>query len=398
MIRYSCAVICLCFTALSAEEAIDQPSKAPLIAPTSEHSDIAPFHAFTGRVTRPKVRLRHQPHLEGHIVRETNQGELLIVVDKADDFYAVLPPEGTKAYVYRTYILDNTVEGDRVNVRLEPSLEGVVIDQLNSGDLVHGKVSEENPRWLEIEVPPSTRFYVYKDFVENVGDPSLIAALEKRRNETETELTVLSNRIDEELQKPYEQIDLDPLFAALNQIINTSSEIPEYKAQAQTLLNELQQRYLDLKIGYLENQKALDPSPVVTREQTEIEKIAVEPQTTFAKKAQMTAQMELWVPTEEAYYRSWSIQNDDASKEAFYSVQEDQARTIEGKLKPYDRVIRNKPGDFLLVSPNNDIPVAFLYSTRVDLQNLIGHNVRLKVAERPNHNFAYPAYFVLSVE
>jgi hypothetical protein len=41
------------------------------------------------------------------------------------------------------------------------------------------------------------------------------------------------------------------------------------------------------------------------------------------------------------------------------------------------------------------LPIAYLYSTQVDLQGKVGQAVTLQAAPRPNHHFAFPAYFVL---
>jgi hypothetical protein len=58
--------------------------------------------------------------------------------------------------------------------------------------------------------------------------------------------------------------------------------------------------------------------------------------------------------------------------------------------------VKNKPGDFIL--RNKDIPVGYVYSTIVNLQSLVGKNVRLIAAPRPNNNFAFKAYYVLAAE
>jgi hypothetical protein len=47
---------------------------------------------------------------------------------------------------------------------------------------------------------------------------------------------------------------------------------------------------------------------------------------------------------------------------------------------------------------NGNIPVAYLYSTQVNLNTLLGKQVNLQVSPRYNNNFAFPAYFVLGVE
>ncbi|MEK7339256.1 MAG: hypothetical protein AABZ92_00910, partial [Verrucomicrobiota bacterium] len=58
--------------------------------------------------------------------------------------------------------------------------------------------------------------------------------------------------------------------------------------------------------------------------------------------------------------------------------------------------VKNKPGDFIL--RDKDIPLAYVYSTVVNLQDLVGKRVSLIATPRPNNNFAFPSYFVLDVK
>jgi hypothetical protein len=84
--------------------------------------------------------------------------------------------------------------------------------------------------------------------------------------------------------------------------------------------------------------------------------------------------------------------------EEFYRQQARDAVSLHGIIEPYNRVIRNKPGDFVLVNQANHLPIAYLYSTQVNLQAKVGQAVSIQAIQRDNHNFAFPAFFVLSVE
>lgn len=116
--------------------ALSPTIKEPLPTAAVEPVTIQPpriFTPFTGAITGSKVRMRVNPSLEGHVVRETTHGEMFVVAGESGDYYAVLPPKGTKGYVFRTFVLDNTVEGERVNVRLYPDIDAPVVGQLNKG-------------------------------------------------------------------------------------------------------------------------------------------------------------------------------------------------------------------------------------------------------------------------
>ena len=186
-----------------------------------------PFTPFTGKVTRDKVRMRSQPGLDAPIVKELNKGDLLVILGESDDFYAVQPPTGTKAYIFRTFVLDNTIEGNHVNVRMEPNVDAPIIAQLNSGEHVQGAVSQQNSKWLEILPPSSTRFFVSKDYINNIGDQSLLGTLERRRQEADQLMGAAIAIGQKELQKPFDQINLDIPIQNFNKVIKDYADFPE---------------------------------------------------------------------------------------------------------------------------------------------------------------------------
>lgn len=185
------------------------------------------FNAFTGRTLKNKVRIRLQPNLDAPILREINKGDLFIVVGETDDFYAIEAPDDIKGYVFRTYVLDNVVEGNRVNVRLEPNLEAPVIAQLQAGEQVHGQISALNSKWLEIKPPESTRFFIAKEYVEKIGDSSMKITLDQKREEGLRLLNNMHTLSQTELSKPWNQINLDSINENLNKMLTEYSDFPE---------------------------------------------------------------------------------------------------------------------------------------------------------------------------
>src|SRR5690606_27647111 len=111
------------------------------------------FKPFTGKILANKVRVRSKPDLESHVIKQLSKGDLLLITGEEGEFWAVQPPSGTKAYVFRTYILDGVVEANRVNVRLEPHIDAPIIARLRTGERVKGNVCPMNHKWLEIEPP-----------------------------------------------------------------------------------------------------------------------------------------------------------------------------------------------------------------------------------------------------
>lgn len=415
-------LLACCTSAMNATEAMQE----------STLSVTQTIEPFTGKITRNKVRLRLQASLDAHILYELNRDDLLVVVGERDEFYAVLPPKDTKAYVFRTFVLDNIVEGNRVNVRLEPALEAPVIGQLNNGDRIEGSVSSLNSKWLEILPPDSTRFYVCKEYVEKIGSSAMVAQIEKRRTEVNALLSSARLISEGELQKNYQEINLDAAIANLNTIIKQYTDFPKPVEQAKELLTAIQEQYLQKKISFLEvkaYQTEMQMQPSSPPQQLQKDSTISQPKSVLftdqaperkdpnsteltipleIKKAPnwhtpfdssaMTAKMATWVPVEYALYEIWNKQQNGGSPKEFYEQQFAESISLKGTVEPYSRTIRNKPGDYLLVSPVTNLPIAYLYSTRVDLQESVGREIVLHAVARPNNNFAFSAYYIISTE
>lgn len=361
------------------------PSTPAHAQPTKPHSN-----AFTGKIVRNRVRMRVHPNVDSPVVRELNQGDLILSRSEDNDFYAIDPPADIKGYVFRTYVLDNTIEGNRVNIRLAPELDAPVVGQLNSGDTVSGTISGADKKWLEIALPSSTRFYIAKEYVEKIGDASLMAARQKRRQQFEGILSAAEIQSQRELEKAFPQIELAQIEVDLNKVITQAQDFPVEAAKAKELQNSIQTAYLRKKVAYMEC-NAQSPA-VATASQATV-------QTGMAQAPQLvgTTTPDLWMPIEQHYFEKWAVDRPDSSMEEFYSAENEHAVVLKGVIAPYARAIKNKPGDFVLLDPSTRMPLAYLYSTRVNLQKQIGQPAEIHAVVRDNNHFAYPAYFVLSL-
>lgn len=342
----------------------------------------AAFSPFTGKISAEKVRLRLQPDLDGGIVQQLEKNDLVSIIDQEGDFYVVEPPESIKAFVFRSFVLDNVIEGNRVNVRLEPDLESPVIGHLNSGDRVDGEVSEINRKWLEIAPPPSSRFYVAKEFIDYVGGPEHKAEMAKRKQSVEQLLEAADLFAQAELEKPFEAIEFDRVKQGYLSILHDYTDFPRKAQQAKEKLATVQEQYLQKRIGYLEQKAALisASTPVSTETKTSISLPSVQ----------------MWEPIENALYAGWAKAHENKDKEDFYSEQKMVAVAVTGVLEAFSSPIRNKPGEYVV--KNKNLPVAYVYSTKVDLNQYIGKRITVMGSPRDNHNFAFPAYFVHEVE
>lgn len=341
------------------------------------------FKPFTGKILRNKVRMRAQPNLDGPIVKEMNAEELVLIDGEMNEFYVVKPPADTKAYIYRTFVLDGVIEGNHVNVRLFPETTAPTIAQMNAGDTVQGTVSTIDKKWLEVPVPAATRFYIAKEYIANIGDANFLVRLKQRHNEAAALLESARIGSQTELKKPFDQINIDTIMQKLITIVSQYSDFSAEAAQAKELINTIQTAYLNKKIEYLEK--------IALPANKEPEQVQLP--------ANTSKKMAAWLPVEDALYEKWKIQQPEkSSKTEFYNVQTGSAIVLHGLLEAYPRALKNKPGDFLLTSPTTHLPKAYLYSTLVNLEEFAGREVTLKVVPRDNRQFAHPAYFVLSVE
>ncbi|MBS0653710.1 MAG: SH3 domain-containing protein [Verrucomicrobia bacterium] len=369
------------------EPVIAQAAPAPVAKPVIKAPEV-PFSPFTGKVKGRKVRMRLQPDLDSRIIKELNKNDFLSVIGDKGEFWAVEPPAGIKAFVFRSFILDNVVEGNRVNVRLEPNLDAPIIGHLNAGDKVDGVISAINNKWLEIAPPSEARFYVAKEFVEFAGGPEVKQQMDKRRLAAEQLLDATSLLSSSELRKPFEEVDFDRINKGYNIVISDYTDFPEYVEQAKESLSSFQEAYLQKRISHLESQ----PKAEVASSKNDFSSDAAALESLY----KVSDKMKSWDPVEHALFSSWTKLGENQTLEQYYEEQKLAAVTLTGIVEPYNSPVKSKPGDFII--KDKDLPVAYVYSTVVNLQSLSGKQVKLIASPRPNNNFAFPAYFVLAVE
>lgn len=386
---------------------------------TEETAQPAPFTSFAGKIIGSKVRMRTKPTPESHVVCETRNGQLFAVTGEVQDYYAIQPQKGMKGYIFRTFILDGVVEGDRVNVRLHPDIEAPVVAQLQRGDRVETVVSEANNKWLELDLPSTSNFFIAKEYIEKMGPVEMVATMEQRHHEAVHHLSSAFLVAQAQIQKPFEQIDFDTISSKLNDIAAQYHDLSDIAEQAREANAIMQDIYVQKKIAFLESKTqnsqvcmAIDPAhldrlaklgidiPKVHHEKNVMEIGEAASNTlglaSTVQTDEVTDKMLVWAPLEESVFHLWIATNGDRPQTDFYQEEERKATILTGIIESYNRPVKNRPGDYILKSEN--LPVAFLYSTRVDLEKLVGKRVTAIASPRPNNNFAFPAYYVLSVE
>jgi len=111
-----------------------------------------------------------------------------------------------------------------------------------------------------------------------------------------------------------------------------------------------------------------------------------------SKPQSRTDRMKVWEPLEQALFLSWAAINHAKNMTDFYSEQKIKAVSLRGQVEVYNDPVKNKPGDYII--KDKDLPVAYIYSTQIDLDQYIGKQVNLLAYPRPNNSFAFPAYYV----
>ncbi len=402
MSRISIAFFCFA-SALAAAPAASKSTPAQPSAPLAKKAEA--FKPFTGKVAASKVRLRAKPDLDSHIIKQINKNDLLLVVGEEGEFYAVEPPKDTKAYVFRSYILDDKVEANRVNVRLEPHPEAPIIGQLHAGEAVKGQICAMNHKWLEISAPKSTRFYVSKEYLVQAGGPDFLAAMEKRKSQVEDLLNAAFLSAEAECKKSFEDMAPQHVYEKFQTVLQGFTDFPEALATAKEGLALLKETYLNKKIAFLESKAELSPAAkeeLLAKHRAENAEIFADApvildQNLWSKRSKKQAQAApLWDTLEESLYLSWTAFHSGKKIDDFYSEQRANAAVLTGTIEPYNDSVKERPGDFLLHIKDGQI--AYLYSTQVDLASHVGKRVTLLASPRPNNHFAFPAYFVFSVE
>ncbi|NRA89835.1 MAG: hypothetical protein HRU43_01690 [Simkaniaceae bacterium] len=378
------------FSASAFADAAPPLDKSITSAQTAPSFSGSKFKAFTGKIIGNNVRMRSSADLDSHIITELKKDEYVIVAGEHGDFYAVEAPTNLKAYIFRGFVIDDVVEGDRVNVRLSPDRDAPIIGNYSTGQQIDGTICEDNSKWLEINAPADTQFYIAKEYVEYAGKPELKAVQDKRKD-TVSQLLESTNLLSQaEMRKAFHEIDIERVSHNYHTIIRDYSDFPAFVASAKKNLHSIQEDYLHRKIAFLEARasnlgKGHETSGNIY-EIAHFSEDALSP----------TDRMKIWEPIEEAMYLSWSSMHHAKTMDDFYADQKMKSKTVSGILESYREPVKNKPGNFVL--KDKDITLAYVYSTHVNLEDFVGKRVNLIVSSRPNNNFAFPAYYVLEVE
>ncbi len=135
--------------------------------------------AFEDTVTIPAqvigegVNLRTGPSRNSDILGQLPQGLVVRMLLTDGEWSAIVPPPGTGGWVFRSYLKDGVVVGDRVNLRAGPSVAYASLIKLEEGEKV--AVIEEGGEWTKIELPETLRLWVNARYL-STGSESPLAS------------------------------------------------------------------------------------------------------------------------------------------------------------------------------------------------------------------------------
>lgn len=316
------------------------------------------FAQFSGRVQQA-VSITAHPN-EDAIVYQKEKGDLLLIQGDAGDFWEIAPDSDLKLYVYKPYVDGDSIITNGVSARIFPEASAHAAIILNKGDLVD--VLEQLDEWVLIAAPPATKFYAKKAYVEKIANASYFFEQKKRRKRAFDTLA----RIKEQLDSTLSESAFIDITNQLKNILIVFDDIADVKRLATQTLYELDMLHLKNSIAKLENSITIG--------------------------ATKKDRAKLWLQKENELFERWKGTTGKTQRN-FYDSQRKQAKTLQGHLLPYDHNINNMPGDYILYSQGK--PVALVYSTLIDLKNLVDKNITCYVYPRYNNNYAFPAYFVL---
>jgi hypothetical protein len=230
--------------------------------------------------------------------------------------------------------------------------------------------------------------------------------MERRKAQVEELLTSAYLNAEAECKKSYEEMAPQQAIEQFQTILRNFADFPEANAHAKEGLSLLKETYLNKKIAFLESTADLSPTAkeeLIAQHKSENTELlprhsAKLDSSIWSKRAPKgEGDLSFWNTIEESLYLSWTAFHSGKTLNDYYAEQKANASVLTGTVERYTYDVRNKPGDYILRGPE-DAPIAYLYSTQVDLEKYAGKSVTLLAVPRPNNHFAFPAYFVFTVE
>ncbi len=257
---------------------------------------------------------------------------------------------------------------DRVRMRLLPALDSAILKEFNKGEFV--LVTGETEEYFAVKPSSEQKAYVYRTYIL---DGFVEGNQVNVRLAPDLEAPIIA-KLQEKQKVDGVVCPSNTKWLEITPPENVQFYVyKDYIEKTDSLLTEVQE-------------KEEEPLSFETFTFQEVAKEDVE------TKQKINSP---FAPQELALFETWKGTK-ELSLEEFYNEEKKRAKVVTGVVKPFTGEIYNKPGDFLLLNPISMVPIGYLYSTLVPLDDLVGKEVTLEVSSRNNNNFALPAYAVLN--
>ncbi len=222
-----------------------------------------PKFPFVGKIKGKHINVRSGGNINYEVLIKLEEGNEVVALQEASDWYEILPPEGCSFWVHQSFIKDNRATTDSVNVRVRPSLESTVNCQLNQGEMIDPILQEGE--WLKIKPPASARAWVSGTFVvfdrpyekpavaeahstekSVLTNPVVDTTIAKDQNTSsdvkiskEQAFQLAENFEKEEFYKPVDQIQFKLITEKYQKLISDFPEDAQLKMMVQKKLEEV---------------------------------------------------------------------------------------------------------------------------------------------------------------
>lgn len=157
-------------------------------------------------ITGNRVSIRLSPSIKGELLDRAMLGDHFSSVTESNGWQGISAPDFISAWVHSDYVSNNIVLPKKLNVRIGPNKNYGVLAILSEGQEVN-QIEVFN-KWIKINPPSNSVVWISKDFVSNVINIVKIESSEESNEILEEELienTVITTNFSFDLNVNKEQ-------------------------------------------------------------------------------------------------------------------------------------------------------------------------------------------------
>ncbi|MEC7908524.1 MAG: SH3 domain-containing protein, partial [Verrucomicrobiota bacterium] len=137
-------------------------------------------------ITGNRVSIRLSPSIKGELLDRAMLGDHFSSVTESNGWQGISAPDFISAWVHSDYVSNNIVLPKKLNVRIGPNKNYGVLAILSEGQEVN-QIEVFN-EWIKINPPSNSVVWISKDFVSNVINIVKIESSEESNEILEEEL------------------------------------------------------------------------------------------------------------------------------------------------------------------------------------------------------------------